>query len=340
MNTTCSNFTPERFLNTINAYYNTAAVKTAIELELFTIIGEEALPTQTIATRAQLSERNTRILCNYLVAIGFLCKDNNHYFLKSDARLFLDKNSPSYLGNTIDFLLSPLVTERFNNLTAIIQGNIDPETATGVLAPEHPQWVAFARAMAPIMQLPARLLAELIDDATNQPLTILDVAAGHGLFGLSFAARNPNAETHFLDWANVLKVAKENAKKLNITARTQFLPGNFFETKFEQQYDIILLVNFLHHFDQAGCETILRKAHSILSPNGKLVIFEFVFNEDRLSPSVALAFSMMMLGTTPSGEVYTFSDLKNMLDRTGFPSCELKTLPITTDEKVIVALKG
>ena len=91
----------------------------------------------------------------------------------------------------------------------------------------------------------------------------------------------------------------------------------------------------MHHFDPPTCEKLLKKVHAALAPGGRAVTFEFVPNEDRVSPPVPAMFSMMMLGTTPSGDAYTFSEFDRMLRNAGFSSSELHPLPPTLEQVVI-----
>ena len=86
---------------------------------------------------------------------------------------------------------------------------------------DNPIWVKFARAMAPMMALPAQLMMKLVDPAGDRKLRILDIAAGHGLYGIAFAKNNPQASVVALDWPNVLEVAKENAAAAGV-ARSVF----------------------------------------------------------------------------------------------------------------------
>jgi 2-polyprenyl-3-methyl-5-hydroxy-6-metoxy-1,4-benzoquinol methylase len=167
----------------------------------------------------------------------------------------------------------------------------------------------------------------------------LDVACGHGLFGTAVAQRNPRAHVTFLDWENVLQVARETATKAKVLGQVEFRAGSAFNLDFGTGYDAVLLTNFLHHFDEAGCEEILRKAHAALTDGGRAFTLEFIANEDRMSPSLASVFSMMMLGTTPAGEVYTFSDLEKMSLRAGYSRAELKGIPPAM-ERVVVSYKG
>jgi ubiquinone/menaquinone biosynthesis C-methylase UbiE len=326
--------TPALLFDTLNAHQRTQAIKAAIELSVFTTIAEGKTTANAIGEACAASERGIRILCDFLVIIGFLTKQDAHYVLTPDSATFLDKKSPAYMGTVIDFILSPHILQNFDHLTeAVKKGGCAGETKS--LEPEHPMWVKFARAMAPMMAVPSQLLAQLVDPTRDQQLRILDIAAGHGLYGIAFAKQNPQAEITALDWANVLVVAEENAQAAGVADRYHLNPGSAFDVDYGKDYDLVLLPNFLHHFDQATCETLLRKVHGALSEGGRAVTLEFVPNDDRVTPPQAAGFSMMMLGVTPSGDAYTFAELDQMFENAGFTRNELHELPPTIERVVI-----
>ena len=327
--------TPALLFDTINAHQRTEAIKSAIELNLFTTIAEGKTTAPEIAEACQASERGTRILCDYLVIIGFLTKEGNRYRLTPDSAMFLDQRSPAYMGTVIDFMLSPMLTDNFKKLTEAVKKGGSAADDDAVVAPDHPVWVKFARAMAPMMAMPSQLLARLVDPNGNQKLKILDIAAGHGLFGLAFASQNPQAEVTAVDWPNVLEVAKENAQTAGVSDRYQTRPGSAFDVDYGTGYDLVLLTNFLHHFDAPTCETLLRKVRASLADGGRAVTLEFVPNDDRVTPPQAAAFSMMMLGATPGGDAYTFAELEQMFTNAGFARSELHELPPTIQRVVI-----
>lgn len=324
---------PQLFFQTINAYQQTEGLKAAIELGVFSAIGAGASTAQEVAAQCKTSERGMRILCDFLCIMGFLTKEDDRYNLTLDSGMFLDQRSPAYVGSAVEFMASPKLTEGFKNLAAVVrQGGTMLEDG-GTVAPENPIWVNFARGMAPMMALPAQLMAQLIDPAGDEKLKVLDIAAGHGLFGLAFA-KNPQANIVGLDWPNVLEVAKENAKRAGVADRYSTLEGSAFDVDYGTGYDIILLTNFLHHFDPATNEVLLRKVNAALADKGRVVTLEFVPNEDRISPDAA-SFAMMMLGSTPSGDAYTFSELERMFMNAGFPRNEMHQLPPSIQQVVI-----
>lgn len=326
---------PALLFQTINAYQRTEALKAAIELEVFTAIGEGKTYPQTIAERSGAAERGIRILCDFLCIMGFLNKSGQEYSLTPDSAMFLDKKSPAYMGGATEFMLSPMLTAGFKDFAASVRKGGVTATAEGTIAPDHPLWVDFARAMAPMMALPAELMARLVDPEANQKLKILDIAAGHGLYGIAFAKKNPQAEVVALDWKNVLEVAKENARNAGVADRYSTIAGSAFDVDYGEGYDLILLTNFLHHFDPPTCETLLRKVHAALADGGRAITLEFVPNEDRISPPEAASFSVMMLGSTPAGDAYTFSELERMMKAAGFSSSEIHPLPPSIQQAVI-----
>lgn len=320
---------PLRFFETANMYQRSAALKAAVDLDLFTAIASANEGTATsaeIAQRCQASERGVRVLCDYLTVIGFLQKTGNQYRLTPDSATFLDRRSPAYLGSMLDFLLSPHITAPFQDLTAVVRRGGGSESKDGTLAPEHPVWVQFAHAMAPMMSMIARQMLEIVPVPSGEPTKLLDIAAGHGMFGITFAQRYPDIEVTAVDWPNVLEVARQNAEKAGVADRYHTLEGSAFDVEVGDGFDLVFLTNFLHHFDPPTCETLLRKVHAALKAGGRAVTLEFVPNEDRVTPPAAAAFSLQMLAGTPSGDAYTFRELEAMYRSAGFSRSELHPL--------------
>jgi len=166
-------------------------------------------------------------------------------------------------------------------------------------------------------------------DGHDGPMRVLDIAAGHGLFGIEIAKQNPQARVTGLDWAPVLRVALDNARKAGVQDRYDMLPGSAFEVDFGGPYDAVLLTNFLHHFDPPTCVGLLKKVHAVLRPGGRAATLEFVPNEDRVSPPMPAAFSMTMLASTVAGDAYTLSELTAMYNEAGFGGITAHPIPMS-----------
>ena len=284
---------PERFFNAINAYQLTEAIKSSIELEIFTAISEGNTKSESISKRCHTSERGSRILCDFLTIHNFLKKRGTTCSLTADSARFLDRHSPAYVGSAIEFLLTPRLRECHARLTEAIRRG-GTALGEGMLDAECPDWVKYAHAMMPMARRPAEVMAtELRKD--SEAHKVLDIAASHGMFGISVAMQNPAARIYASDWKNVLEVAQKNADAMGVGNRYHLIPGSSFETDFGNGYDLALITNFLHVFDMPTCTRLMRKVNAALSLGGQAAIAEYVPNSDRVSPPTAAAFSLTML---------------------------------------------
>src|SRR5262245_30988294 len=203
--------------DTLFAYQRSGALKTAIELEIFTIIDSGANTAALIATKSGASERGIRILCDFLTTIGLLTKSDGNYGLSPESAAFLSKNSRAYLGTTMRFLLLPELKLNMDSLTEAVRSGGLPPTATNTVADENPIWIEFARSMWSMIMPPAEVIAELV--AGTGDLKVLDIAAGHGFFGITIAQRNPRAEVVGVDWAGGLAGGAGRAHGGSVTDR-------------------------------------------------------------------------------------------------------------------------
>ena len=321
-----SPITPERIFQAVNAFQLSHALSSALELNVFTALAEGHTDAKQLALRCQASERGCRILCDFLTIHGLLTKNGDHWGLSPEASLFLDRKSPAYLGDVVRFLNAPDMMRAYEELPAAVRKGGTALNDQGTLTPENPVWVNFARNMAPMMAGAALDIAGLLGDGAGAPWKVLDIAAGHGLFGIEIAKQNAQAQIVALDWAAVLEVAKENAKNFGVIDRYNTIAGNAFEADLGSEYDLVLLTNFLHHFDRPACVTLLQRCFAALKPGGRVVTLEFIPNEDRVTPPSNAAFSLIMLASTPAGDAYTFSELESMFSEAGFVSTEMKQL--------------
>jgi ubiquinone/menaquinone biosynthesis C-methylase UbiE len=319
--------TPERIFNLMNAFQQTAALKSGIELDVFTAIGTGANTPELLSTKINASERGLRILCDYLTIMGLITKENGHYALTEESALFLDRRSPASLVAVTGFLGSTWHKKNVEALTDAVRKGGTTGAQGDNSKPQDEVWVAFAKSMAPLTVPAANFIAELIGAKEAKPCSVLDIAAGHGNYGITIARNNPQAHIVAVDWPSVLAVAQENAQTAGVSGRYTTRPGSAFETELGNGYDIVLLTNIFHHFDMPTCEVLMRRVYAALKPGGKAVTLEFVPNEDRVTPPAAAAFSLNMLVGTDAGDAYTYSEYEKMFANAGFAKTTLH--PVT-----------
>jgi 2-polyprenyl-3-methyl-5-hydroxy-6-metoxy-1,4-benzoquinol methylase len=309
---------PGIIFETLLAHQRSAALRTAIELDVFRAVGEGPADAATLATRCSTSQRGMRILCDFLTIIGLLAKQDGVYSHTPTSAMFLDPRSPTSLHATARFLGLAEMRTTYDELTEIVRSGRTSLPGEGSVEPDNPIWVDFAHGMAPMMAPLTGPLGGIVLHGRTGAMRVLDIAAGHGLFGIEIAKQNPEAHIVALDWARVLDVACENACQAGVGERYQRLPGSAFEVDYGGPYDAVLLTNFLHHFDVATCVGLLKKVRAALKPGGVSATLEFVPNEDRITPPMAAGFSLTMLISTAAGDAYTFRELEAMHREAGF----------------------
>ena len=307
---------PLLIFDALQAYQRTEALKAAIELKLFTVISAGASTAEAIAEQCQANAKGVRVLADFLTVQGLLTKSDGAYALTPDSAAFLVEGSPAYMGGMANFLLNPKLKAGTDNLADVVRkgGTLLPEE--GAVTPENPIWEDFARGMMPMMMPAAQQIAGLV--AGSGPMKVLDIAAGHGLFGIVVAQLNQEAEIHALDWKAVLAVARKHAGQFGVGERWQAIEGDAFHADYGTGYDVTLVTNFIHHFDFATNVELLKRVHASMKPGGRMVILEFAVNDDRLTPPGAAVFALQMLASTKAGDAYSFHELEAMCHEAGF----------------------
>jgi 2-polyprenyl-3-methyl-5-hydroxy-6-metoxy-1,4-benzoquinol methylase len=304
---------------TLNGFQRSMALKGAIDLDLFTHIAEGATGVPEIARRIEASEKGVRVLCDYLTMTGFLTKREGAYGLTLDSAVFLNRKSPAYLGGVAHFIAHPSQVAHFLDMAAVVRkgGSI---AGGHTLEPDDAVWVEFARSMALIAGRAAEAAADIVAEP-GTPMKVLDIAAGPGAFGIEILKRNHAAQVYAQDWSGVLELSVEHARKAGVDERYHTIAGSAFEVDFGSEYDLILLPNFLHHFDPPTNVRLLGKVRAALKPGGRAAIVDYTPDEDRISPLVPAIMSLSMLATTEGGDAYTVREFEQMLREAGFGEC-------------------
>lgn len=316
------------------AYQKTAALIAAVKLDIFSAIGAETMSLEDLAQRTNASVRGLRILCDYLTVIGLLKKQDSRYSLTHIAKTFLDESAPLAVGKIVDFVAAPEILDLFlgDPASYIRRGG---SSGLANVSPDHPVWVRFAKAAVPFAAATAKRVAAHVADLPEPPYTVLDIAAGHGLYGIEVAKVLPEALVTAVDWEQVLTVTRANAEAAGVADRFRMLAGNALDMDWGSEYDLILLPNFLHHFDFETCTLLLRKVKDSLAIDGHAWGIDLVPNEDRVSPPVPAMFAFWMLATTPGGDAYTGREFDEMAREAGFRGAKIQSLAPTPESLIV-----
>lgn len=311
------------------AYKTTAIVRTGIELGIFDRLGAGPAGAGEVASALELSERGTRLLLNSLVALGLVENGDTGYRLAPGVDPLLVRGRPGYVGDMIKVMASDWEWDALTTLPDAVRrgGAVVLENAE---TPGYKYWEDFAAHADAVATPTANLAADLLHGwaSGRSRLDILDVACGHGLYGYTLAAREPQARVWSLDWPNVLPLARSRAESMGLGDRVHLVPGDMFRVEFGGPYDVVMITNVLHHFNRERGTELLERAAHVLPPGGKLVVVGFTVG-DEVVPADAAAhlFSILMLVWTMAGEVHSATSYESMLTGTGFDNVAVHPVP-------------
>jgi ubiquinone/menaquinone biosynthesis C-methylase UbiE len=318
----------------MQAYQKTAALTAAIKLDIVTLIGGGAATSDALAEKTGASSRGMRILCNFLTVLGLLTKQDGAYGVTEPAKRYLDRSSPAWIGGSIEFFAAPeMVRLVLDDPTSYVMRGGSEGLAH--LAPDHPIWLRYAKAATPIARVTAKRAAAQLAARLDSPKAVLDIAVGHGLYGIELARAFPEAVVTAVDWPSVLELASANARDAGVAERFRVVAGNAFEVDWGQDFDLVILANILHYLSPEDCVAILRKVKTSLSPRGQVCAIEFVPNEDRVSPPTQAMFAYLMLATSPGGDAHTLSDYDSIAKAAGFYGATARPLRPTPQTLVM-----
>src|SRR5579883_2976146 len=142
---------PGLIFDTLTSFQRSAALRAAIELDLFRAIGDGPGDVASLARQCSASERGMRILCDFLTINGFLQKADGRYSHTPTSAVFLDPRSPACVASVSRFLGNPAMMEPSMHLADIVRSGHTTLPGQGSVEPENPVWVEFAHSMAPMM---------------------------------------------------------------------------------------------------------------------------------------------------------------------------------------------
>lgn len=315
------------------------ALKTAVELDIFTALSAQPETADSVAGRLNANPRGIAVLLEALNAMELLEKKGAAYQLTEASRLYLLPQSELFMGPYLR------VNEELKQLWAGLADSIRqgrPQECVNLQEKAEVFFPHLAAAIFPMNFATAQALAEKLQvESLPAGARILDLAAGAAVWSIPIAQRNGGLRVDALDFPATLATTKHFVEKYHLADRYEYLPGSWQQVALpENAYDIILLGHILHSEGRAESDRMLAGLQKSLKPSGRLVIAEFLTAPDRTGPLPALLFGLNMYLATEHGCVFSETELASMLEKHGYIQPERIPLPfLEQDSPIMIARK-
>jgi len=330
--------TKERLFTMMAGYKATAVLRACVELGLFDPLADGPADAATLAPRLGVDERALSALLAAAAGVGLLVRGEDGYALPAGAADLLVTTEPGYCAGISSVVASQLEWTALGSLAGTVRRG-GPVPGFDLLAPDFPYWTDFATHSTFVTTVLSGLVADALGDwATGRDsLDVLDLGAGHGIFGWTLAQRYPATHVWAQDWPGVLAVAEQHAKRRGVADRATLLPGDALTADLGGPYDVVVAANLLFHFSPAQARQLVSRMASVLKPDGRLVVAGFTTG-DQPAPveGHAALLGLLMLSATEGGAMYSTAEYQEMLGEAGFTESAVHTRPKLVP-RVIVA---
>jgi ubiquinone/menaquinone biosynthesis C-methylase UbiE len=264
------------------------------------------------------SARGLRAIMDALVGLELLKKDRrSRYSLTPESHAFLISEKPGTLAGFFGSIL-PVMISRWLRLTDVVRDG-RPAVAVNQESEGTEFFSQLVETIIPMSYPSAQRLGDHLKIAkAKDPVRVLDVAAGSGIWGIALTQKSPQIRVTAVDWPGMIPTTQRITEKFGVRHRFDFIEGDLLEANFGSGYGLATLGHILHSEGEKRGRQLLKKTFRVLKSGGIIAIAEWLVNDDRTKPLPSLMFSVQMLVNTERGGTFSFNEIKEWLEHAGF----------------------
>jgi len=301
-------------------------LEAAVNYGVFDLLDHGPQTVEDLAAESGASARGLTAIVNALVGLGFLARRGNRYALTPESAAFLVSTKPAYHGGFFPHLMRQVLPHWLDLRESVGTGR--PAVAANHQGDGQQFFAEFVEGLFPLSYRAAQVLgAHLGIPKATSPMSVLDIGAGSGVWGIALAHQSPHVTIHAVDWPGVLEVTENVARRQGVADRLRTAAGDLLEADFGTGHQVATIGHILHSEGRDRSRQLLRKTFAALAPGGTIVISEFMPNNRRTGPPMPLIFAVNMLVHSENGDAFTFGEIAGWLREAGFRKPRLLEAP-------------
>ncbi len=301
-------------------------LEAALNHRVFDLLDEAPQTVKELAAKSGASTRGLTAILNALVGLEFLGRKGDRYALTPESAAFLVSTKPGYHGGFFRHVTRQILPQWMQLTEAVRSGR--PPLAANRQGEGQEFFAEFVEGLFPLSYKAAQVLGEHLGvPKATSPLSVLDIGAGSGVWGIALAHQSPRVTIRAVDWPAVLEITRKLARRHGVGERLRTAAGNLLEADFGTGHKVATIGHILHSEGPDRSQKLLHKTFAALAPGGTIVVSEFLPNDDRTGPPTPLIFAVNMLVHTEAGDTFTFAEIAGWLREVGFVNPRLLEAP-------------
>jgi SAM-dependent methyltransferase len=323
---------PGKLMRVSGAYWESFPLHVAVDLDVFTRIGEGSLSAEELASQWKGDARSAQMLLDAIASMGLLRKNADQYTNTEAAKAFLVRTSPGYVGFAVKHH-HHLVSAWSKLSKAVRSGKPSRKKRRS-----RSELESFLMAMYNNASVLAPRITREIDLSQRQHL--LDLGGGPGTYAVHFCQANPELRATVFDLPGTEPFARKTIKRFGLSSRIGFQAGDYLHDVIRGTYDVAWVSQILHSMGPEGCHMVIEKAVSVVKPGGLILVHDFLLNDTHDGPLFPALFSLNMLVNTEEGRSYSEGEVTDMMSNAGVRN--IRRLPFRgpTDSGILSGTVG
>jgi len=307
----------EKFFDLGLGYEKSFAFLLALELDIFTLIGEDFLSVEDLAKKIGSPSRGLARLLNLLVAMGLLEKFGQKYSNTKEGKEYLVRGASNYIGDLKPFRL--FLKFWLNAKDSILNGSSITPMNLSELSDDDIEGMLYLMNWRANRQ--AGEFVKFLD--LTKVMKALDFGCGSGSFGLELLKVNINIELVLFDYPQITPFTEKYVERKGFSGLVKILSGDLLNSPIGGDYDLVIVSNVLRYFSFKECLIILNKIFDALKRKGKVVVMETLIENDRVSPLYSALDSLRLFLFTPNGDLLTETEILLLLKEAWFSDIKI-----------------
>jgi predicted O-methyltransferase YrrM len=312
-------WTGEKLLKITGMFLKPRILITAAQLDLFSILKKGPRDVESMCHEKGWDFRALTILMDALAAMEIISKRRDgQYYMEPSVAALLSKDGT---GSVLPMVLHRgSMWESWSRLTEIVRSG-RAESIKEVDAKSDEDMESFIGAMHIVGRGLAKKVAASIDLSPFSRM--LDVGGGSGVYTMAFLRAAPHMTATLFDLPRVVGIAETKFTEEGLIDRVELVPGDYNTDKFPGGQDLVLLSAIIHINSREGNRALFKRVFESLNPRGCIIIRDYLMDDSRISPVEGAIFAVNMLAGTPEGNTYTFNEVREDLEATGFENIRM-----------------